>query len=207
MPAEYFTNFPLFGYSLNPGVSPGEVEFATDIFHRAATVKNIIQNRQLFHEYNILDGDTPEIVADAYYGSPHYHWVVTLLNNILDPLLDWPKKYNDLVPFIVEKYGSLPAAQAQIHHYTMTITKVDSLGFTNSETIIIDQVKYDSLVALVPVVYTFSGGRTITVTTTRSSVDSYTYEIENNESKRSIQLLKPDYVPQVVGELERILAI
>jgi len=125
MPAEYFTNFPLFGYSLNPRVSPGEVEYATDIFHRAAVVKNIIKNKELFHEYNILDGDTPEIVADAYYGSPNYHWIVTLVNNILDPLLDWPKKYSDLVAFINERYGSLAAAQAEIHHYTMTITKVD----------------------------------------------------------------------------------
>ncbi len=207
MPAEYFTNFPLFGYTLNPKVAPGEVEYATDLFHRAAPIRNILKNKELFHEYVILDGDTPEIIADTYYGSSHYHWVVTLLNNILDPLLDWPKKYEDLVSFINEKYGSIAVAQATPHHYTMTITKADSTGYTSSETSIIDKTKYDSLTSLVPVVYTFQNGRTVTLTTTRSSVDSYTYEIEHNESKRTIQLLKSDYIPQVVSELERIMAI
>jgi hypothetical protein len=207
MPAEYFTNFPLFGYTLNPSVAPGEVEYATDLFHRAAPIRNILKNKELFHEYVIRDGETPEMLADTYYGSSHYHWVVTLLNNILDPLLDWPKKYGDLIAFVNEKYGSIAVAQATIHHYTMTITKVDSAGYTSSETTIIDLDKYNSLVSLVPVVYTFAGGRTVTVTTTRSSVDSYTYEVDNNESKRVIQLLKSDYVPQVVSELERIMAI
>lgn len=207
MPASYFTNFPIFPYSLNPISSPGEFEYVTDIFHRAAPVKSILKNRELFYQYNIIDGDTPEIVADTYYGSPKYHWVVTILNNILDPLLDWPKKYADLVAYMNDKYGSVALASSIIHHYTMTITKVDSAGYTSSETIIIDEAKYNTLVTPTPEIYTFPNGRTITVTTTRSSVDCQTYEIELNERKRSIQLLKVDFVPQVVAELERIMAL
>ncbi len=205
MPAVYFSNFPLRTYSLNTNAAPGEFEWVTDIFRRAAPVKNLLKNRELFYQYTVLDGETPEIIADNEYGSPNFHWVVTILNNIRDPLLEWPKKYGDLVAYVNDKYGSLAVASATNHHYTMTIMKVDSLGYSSSETSIIDQTKYDTLVSLVPEVYTFSGGRTVTVTTTRSSVDCYTYEIDLNESKRNIQLLQENYLPQVMSELEKIM--
>ena len=39
----------------------------------------------------------------------------------------------------------------------------------------------------------------------KREVDNYTYENEVNESKRIIKLLRPEYVEQVVGEIERIL--
>lgn len=207
MPAEYFHNFPSITYSLNNSTSPNGVEFVTDIFHRAAPIRSIIKNKEMFYDYVIKDEDTPEWIAHTYYGSTKYHWVVTLLNNILDPLLDWPKKYADLVAYVNDRYGSLAAASAAIHHYTMTISKVDSFGYSSSETYTIDQTKYDSLVSLVPQVYTFTGGRTVTVTTTRSFVDSYQFEIDTNENKRNIKLLKDSHVPQVVAELESIMAI
>lgn len=207
MPAEYFNNFPLTSYSLNPVDSPGAFEVCTDIFRRAGIIRNILGVREAFYEYVVLDGESPEIVANKFYGSPKYHWVVTIVNDIIDPLLEWPKKYGDLVAYVTEKYGSMAAASSQIHHYTMTETKVDSIGYSSSITTIIDKTKYDSLVSLVPVVYSFSDGRTITVTTTRSTVDAFTYENDLNEAKRKIRLLKDSYIPQVVSELETIMKV
>jgi len=207
MPSSYFTNFPLRTYTLNSSVAPGEYEWVTDIFRRAATVSNILQDREIFHKYVILEGESPEIIADNEYGSSNYHWVVTLINNILDPLLDWPKNYADLISYINEKYGSVAVASSTIHHYTMTVTKVDSLGHTSSETSIIDATRYAELSSVVPSVYTFSNGVTVTETTTRSTVDSYTYEIDTNEAKRNIRLIKSNYIPQVVAELEKIMSV
>jgi len=205
MPAAYFSNFPFHRYSLNPQTAPGEYEWVTDIFHRAAPIKNILQNREAYYTYQVIEGESPEIVADKEYGSPKYFWVITLLNNIRDPLLDWPKNYGDLVAYVTDKYGSLALASSTIHHYTMTITKTDSLGNASEETTVIDQTKYDSLVSLVPEVFTFSDGNTVTKTISRSSVDCYTYEIDLNEQKRSIKLLKDTFIPQVVAELETLL--
>lgn len=207
MPASYFSNFPYRAYSLNQSAAPGEYEWVTDIFRRTAPVTNLLKNRELFYQYDIVDGDTPELVADQYYGSPNYHWVVTILNNILDPLLDWPMKYSDLVAYINNKYGSLAVAAATTHHYTMTESKVDSLGHTSTLTTIIDATKYATLASVVPVVYTFASGVTVTVTTTRAVVDAQTYEIDLNDSKRHIQLLKPSFLPQVVSELETLISV
>lgn len=206
MPASYFSNFPYVGYSLNTSSTPGEHELATDIFRRTAPVADLVKNQKLFYDYQIADGETPEIIADSQYGSTNYHWVVTLLNTIIDPLLDWPKSYANLVLYLNDKYGSIATASSQIHHYTMTQTKVDSAGYTSSFTTIIDQEKYDSLTSLVPEVFTFASGGTVTVTTTRASVDCYTYEVELNDSKRSIKLLKPEFLPQIVAELEKLIS-
>lgn len=206
MPVSYFSNFPLKSYSLNTAQAAGEYEWVTDIFRRAAPVTGLLKNRELFYTYEVIDGDTPEILADVYYGSPRYFWVVTLLNNILDPILDWPMKYANLIAYINNKYGSLAIALATTHHYTMTIAKVDSLGHSSSETSIIDATKYAALSSVVPVVTTFASGVTVTTTTTRAIVDAQTYEIELNDAKRKIQLLKPSYVPQVVAELETLIS-
>lgn len=207
MPAAYFENFPYVGYSLNPSAKPGEYEWVTDIFRRSAPIANILQQRRLFHTYQVMEGDTPEMIADKYYGSVKYHWVISLLNNIVDPILDWPKNYANLVTYIVDKYGSIAAASSTIVQYTMTESKVDSLGNSSTQTYIIDATKYATLTSLVPVVYTFADGNTVTITTTRALLDAYTYEVDLNEAKRTIKLLKTDYLPQIVGELEQLLAI
>lgn len=204
-PAAYFDNFPYIGYSLNQNDQPGEFQWVTDIFRRTAPIATLLKNKELFHTYQISDGDTPEMLADKYYGSPKYHWVVNIMNNITDPLLDWPKNYANLVSFLNDKYGSIAGATSSIHHYTMTLSKVDSFGNSSEETFIIDLEKYNSLTSLVPQVYTFSDGHTVTVTTTRATVNNYNYEVDLNEAKRSIFLLKDSFLPQIVTELESLL--
>lgn len=205
MPASYFSNFPYISYSLNPSSQPGEAEWVTDIFRRAAPIVTLSRNSRMFYPYLIIEGETPEGIADKIYGSSKYHWVVTLFNNITDPLLDWPKDYQNLVRYIVNKYGSIAAASSGTHHYTMTETKVDSLGNTSEETFIIDATKYATLASPVPVVTTFSSGATVTKTTTRAVVDNYTYEVNLNEEKRNIVLLQDTHLPQVVTELESLM--
>lgn len=206
MPSAYFDNFPYFGYSLNANPQPGELQWVTDIFRRIAPIRDLLKNKQVFYNYQIVEGETPEMIADRFYGTVKYHWVITLLNNITDPVLDWPKGYSDLVSFIINKYGSVASAAGSIHHYTMTQTKEDSLGNTSEATFIIDETKYDSLSSPTPVVTTFANGVTVTTTTTRAIVDNYTFEVDLNEAKRNIILLKDTYIPQVVSELESLLA-
>ncbi len=207
MPAGYFDNFPYLTYSLNQNPQPGELDVVQDIFRRTAPIKNLLKNKQLFYAHVIIDGETPEGIADATYGSSRYHWVVNLLNDITDPLLDWPKNYANLVLFLNEKYGSVANASQTIHHYTLTESKVDSLGNSSQSTFIVDKTRYDASTSVPDVVTTFSNGRTVTVSTTRATVDNYTYEVDLNESKRNIVLLKETFLSQMVAELETLLVV
>jgi hypothetical protein len=206
MSSAYFTNFPLVGYALHKTGQPGEFQWVTNIFLRSAPVADLLKHNQIFYPYVIPEGYTPEVLADNYYGSVNYHWVITLLNNITDPVLDWPKGYSNLVRYIVNKYGSVASASGSIHHYTMTEVKTDSLGNSNTATYIIDQTKYNTLTSPTPVVYTFRDGNTVTVTTSRSTVDNYTYEVALNEAKRNIVLLQAQYLPQILSEFETLMS-
>jgi hypothetical protein len=48
--------------------------------------------------------------------------------------------------------------------------------------------------------YTLSDNTTINISVTKDTLSYYDYEIAENESKRSIKILKPDFVPVVEQE-------
>ena len=84
----YFRNFPKTLYSFDfSGSSPASV---TNIFTRFSINSSVLNNAFGFYKYQIVDGDTPEIVADKQYGDPLLHWVISLTNNLSDPLFNFP---------------------------------------------------------------------------------------------------------------------
>jgi hypothetical protein len=206
MPSTYFDNFPYIGYTLNLAGTQEELQWVVDIFRRSSPITELLKNTSAYYEYVVIEGETPEIIAAREYGSAKYFWVVALINNILDPILDWPKDYANFVAYIKEKYGSVAAASGVTSHFTMTEVKSDSLGNSSTITFVIDQTRYNALSTATPVVTTFASGVTVTTTITRSAVDAYTYELELNEAKRRIRLLEATYIQQIVTELEGLLS-
>lgn len=97
----YFRAFPAIHYSLDGGKTTFQV---TDIFRRVRSFDSNLQTSTFYEEYDILEGETPEIVADKFYNESYYHWVVLLTNNIQDPRFDWPLGNQELVAYIKRKY-------------------------------------------------------------------------------------------------------
>ena len=60
----------------------------------------------LFDEYDIVDGETPEIVAEKIYGDPEYHWIIMLANQKHDYISDFPLSEQALVKHIIATYGA-----------------------------------------------------------------------------------------------------
>lgn len=205
MAIRYFSNFPVMTYSLDPNAATA-TDFVTNIFRRVDFRSTVINNAKLFYPYTIKEGDSPEIIADKLYGSVDYYWVVTLFNNIIDPIVDWPKPYDVFQSYIADKYGSIAAAKTEIDHYTKTITKTNSFGETSSKTYTIDLATYNALTSMVPTVYTFPNKSTLTIKTTRDIVYRYDHEETLNEQKRSIKLLKAEYLNQARAELAKLAA-
>ena len=75
----YFDNFPTFLYpfKINNKV---EYKLIKDISQNVRVRKEILANITLYDEYDIRDGDTPEIISEKVYGSPLYHWVVLYMS-------------------------------------------------------------------------------------------------------------------------------
>jgi hypothetical protein len=92
---------------------------ATNVFSKLKLVATQGQNPYTYHPYVIKDGDRPDTIANAYYGSPEYAWLIYLANDIVDPYYDWPLSYSEFAGYLVDKYGSVEYAQEKILFYTV----------------------------------------------------------------------------------------
>lgn len=110
----YFDNFPTFLYpfKINNKI---EYKLVKDISQNVRIRKEILANITLYDEYDIRDGDTPEIISEKVYGSPLYHWVVMLCNNKYNYVDDFPLPIYELEKYITSKYGA--SNKYSVHHY------------------------------------------------------------------------------------------
>lgn len=110
----YFNEFPNIYYSFKIN---GKDKFVLikDITQNVRIRKEILANITLYDEYDIRDGETPEIIAEKVYGSPLYHWVVMLCNERYDYINDFPLPTYELEQHVIQKYGA--GNEYDVHHY------------------------------------------------------------------------------------------
>lgn len=119
----YFEKFPQIYYEFDIN-GKRETRIVRDITFNVRLRKSILENITLFDEYDIRDGETPEIIAHKVYGSPQYHWVIMLVNERYDYVNDFPMSTQEFERFVVNKYGNEIYA---VHHH------IDSKGFIVNE--------------------------------------------------------------------------
>ena len=112
----YFSQFPKIYYDL-PVTSATDttLQILTDITINVRVRKEILENITLYDEYDMKEGETPEIIAEKYYGNPELHWTIMLVNERYDYHNDFPLSTQELYENAIAKYGS--ENLDQIHHY------------------------------------------------------------------------------------------
>jgi len=128
----YFNNFSSFLYPFNIN-NKTEYKLVTDVTQNVRIRKEILANVTLYDEYDIRDGETPEIIAEKIYGSPDYHWVVMLCNEAYDYINDFPLSQYELDQHVTNTYGA--GNEYLPHHYVdvngnITDTGVSKLALT-----------------------------------------------------------------------------
>ena len=219
--AKYFNFFPTTPYT-NSNDSTA-YDTVTNIISRFAFEDSLKQNSSIFYPYTIQDGDTPEMIASKYYGSPEKHWIVLMFNNIIDPQYDWPLDQRTLIKYINDKYtynGSIHTpvltgiAWAQdagnVKAYYKTITRLSSKPTKNQivEKIEIDADTHTNL-PVTSTTYTLHDGSRVTQTISKSTLTYYDYEVELNDAKRKIRLLRSEYVTEsgLMNEFKRVITL
>lgn len=101
----YFKDFPSFLYDFNLGDGKVKTSVVKDITRNIRFRKEILQNITAYDYYDIVDGETPEIIADKFYGSPEYHWVIMIANGIIDYASDLPMQESILQKHIEKVYN------------------------------------------------------------------------------------------------------
>ena len=169
----YFQSFPTIMYD---PVSKGEnAKLITNILHRVRVRINMKKNIVMLDPYDIKENETPEIVADKHHGSPYFHWVVMMVNDISDVHHDWPKSTRQLQKYLISKYTNAQLDEA--HHY--------EISQSSGDTSVKIQVPQGT-----------SGATTVT---------NYEYEVALNENKRKIDLLRNDYLGFFTEEFANLI--
>jgi hypothetical protein len=184
----------------------------TNILARAELVQNLMTNPLMFYEYNIQDGDTPDIVASKYYGDSYRYWLVLFSNQILDPQWGWPLSSQQFTLYLNNKYSVaanantvLAYTSSTVYEYRKIITTTDETSLaTTSKTYVVDEPTY---LATMPSTKTatFSNGTTATEVITKEAVNIYDWEVEQNESKRTIKLINAIYAPQFESQFKSLM--
>jgi hypothetical protein len=93
---KYFENFPIIEY---------DGRRVRDITRRSQFKKDISLNPYLYMPYTVKESERAEDIAQFYYGSTDYTWLVYFSNNIIDPAHDWPMSETNFNNYLIEKYG------------------------------------------------------------------------------------------------------
>jgi hypothetical protein len=228
----YFKSFPYTYYSQD---DRSTAQLITNITTRVVLSDEVKNNLSLYDEYDIKDGETPEILADKYYNNPLLHWIILHTNEILDARFDWPQTSANLSKYIQGKYNNTIA----VHHYedgngvytnaNLQLSSNVSYGLYEVGNVVVNSSNTgkgfvngkpsSSIIFLTVTEGGFITGDIIRVgnranTTANVSavtvvsgtpVTVYEYEDAVNETKRRIKILKSAYVDGIVRDFKKKL--
>ena len=184
--SEFFQHYPQIDYNIT-GTSPPRFRTAINIMTRAK-LRNVIMNDVVqYFPYSIPEGERPDLTSHKVYGDVKYTWLIFLINDIHDPIYEWPLATRDLTNFVKDKYGSITVAKNLVHHYEQILrTRVEATGTIEAipeAKIEVDVTTYNAL-----------------ADADRNIVYCYNWELDRNESKRDIKLIDAMYVGDVMTE-------
>ena len=166
-----------------------------------------------FYKYTIPEGARPEDVAMDVYDRTDFHWIVLMVNEIVDVYEQWPKDRQTLEKLVTDKVADGqyapptfegdpigPATPDSTHHLE-TLERTDSDGnvVIPAGLTVSDDWSYTYRHSTSP-----SIEKTLLASTDTAAISNFDYEDSLNEKKRTIELLKPEYVQTFIQDFENI---
>lgn len=209
---EYFSALPF----LTTTDGNGNSIVLRNLLVRTGLIPQLAKNPLLMYRYAVQDCDTPEIVANKYYGSPFRYWIALYGNpQMMDPQSDWPLSTKNFTIYLQDKYATSANGTANVlsytlgtvHHYEKVITTIDDTTKTTAIKVVeVDQDTYNSIIPLTTT-STFPDGSSITYTVEPNAVSIYNYEDQVNESKRNINLINSQYTTQIETQYQSLVKL
>ncbi len=147
----------------------------TDITRRVRFYDIVKRNNVTYDFYDVKSGETPEFVANEFYGDPLLHWIVLLTNDIQNVYDSWPMAVQQFESYVHAKYDNVD----DIHHY--------EIPQASGDTTKVIEIPNDPA---------------NTIPANAVIVTNYEYEERKENVKRRIRLLKPEFIRQVKQELK-----
>lgn len=224
--ANYFRHFPKTPYILE---NKGDLSLVTNIIARVKFIDTIKNISSSYFGYDIANDDTPESLSYKFYGTSTKHWIILLMNDVIDPQYDWYMNYESFNKYVEQKYYlqaitniepifltglsfaqySDPSFTENKKYYIQEERQILELG-SDSKVVETRETDYDTYTATsIPdktITLTNSDGYTLRVVTNKIFKTFYEIELEENEKKRSVKILRKEYVNRVEEELRALLS-
>lgn len=192
----YFSNLELPSFTDGRNSSYDYVT-VKNLFRRGKIREDFFQNATVFDKYSITGDERPDEVANKVYGSPLLDWVVLISNNVINIRDEWPMGQTDFNNYLDDKYSQ--DQLNEIHHYKTKELKDATGSVLLSSGLVVDQSYIFMYTDLYGDLQTLSGSDVVT------SVSYFDYEQTKNDDKRSIFILRPEYLQTVIDDMRDIM--
>ena len=196
--SNYFKQVPDFEYvSLLPDARISDYINVKNLFRKGYLRNDIFQDLTFFTKYQVKGDDRPDNVAYSVYNNASLDWVILLSNNIINVQNEWPMPQANLERYLLDKYGSHEALYSTHHYETQEVKN------SSGVTILKEGLTVDSDFSVTYYDWMIDSLETKSNITT--AVTNYEYEMEIENDKRNIFVLKSRYLNVVKDDLEEIM--
>lgn len=199
MATPYFRQVPNFDYvsRLSESKNISDYVQVKNLFKRAKLREDIIGNLKFFENYTIIGDERPDNVAYKFYDDPTLDWIILLSNNILNIQDEWPMTQGAFDEYLLEKYGSYENIYATHHHETKEIRNSSGVIMVPAGLRVPQNygVKF----------YDYNLDGYTEIPNVAVEVTNYEYEDQIQDKKRTILVLKSNFLRLVLDDIERVM--
>lgn len=179
--ANYFKDFPKINYQF----ADGTTQTLVDLNVKYQLSDMVLDTADVFYRFAWRDSDRPDSLADKYYDSSDYYWLVLQSNQIFDINYELPFNEQQFNDYLLKKYKDKVDAPniEEVLSYCISTTH----HYEDKDGDIIDQETY------------------INSGSAAKEVSIYDYEFLLNENKRNIKLIESTRAHKIKTELDRKL--
>ena len=189
----YFRELPNLRYPSFLPYKTSSLDFVEvkNVFRRAKLRDDLQNNFTVFERYDIPMGFRPDTVAEELYGSDQLDWVVLTVAGILNVRNEWPLSDRDIYDYSLDKYGE---SLNSVKFFETTEVKD-----TNGRMILPKGKVVDSNFTIPK-----PGEPTATLNPV-VGISNYEYETRLNDEKRSIFVLREEYLQQFLNDMRELM--
>ena len=162
-----------------------------NIFRRAKLRDDLQNNFTVFDKYEIPMGARPDTVAENLYGSSQFDWVVLTVAGILNVRNEWPLSDRDIYDYSFDKYGE--SLNSVKFFETKEVKDVDGR-------LVLPKGKVVDSNFTIP-----KPGEPTATLNPVTGISNYEYEVRLNEEKRSIFVLREEYLQEFLNDMRQMM--
>ena len=189
----YFRELPniLYPSFLPEKTSSLDFILVKNVFRRVKLRDDLQNNFTVFDKYEIPMGARPDTVAEDLYGNAQFDWVVLTTAGIINVRNEWPLEDRDLYNYAFKKYGD--ALNSPRFFETTEVKNSDGVTILEKGKVV------DSN-------FTIPNPNTPTATLNPViGISNFEYETRLNDKKRSIFILREEYLQEFINDIRQIM--